>query len=74
MKDMTRAVAILKGAARDLRKVALRATAQPAANRNTPADQTAVRKRAAPRPIPAKAVSRKAKARLRSKAGVRRSR
>jgi phasin family protein len=69
VKDMARTVAILKGAAGDVRKVALRATAKPAANR-----KSAARKRAAARPVAAKAVVRKAKAKPRAKARARRSR
>lgn len=69
VKDMARAVAILKGAAGDMRKVALRATEKPAASA-----KPAARKRAAPRPRPAKAVARKAKAKSRAKVRSRRSR
>jgi phasin family protein len=74
VKDMARTVAILKGAAGDVRKVAMRTTAKPAASR-----KTAARKRAAARPVAAKAVAakavaRKAKASPRAKARARRSR
>jgi phasin family protein len=69
VKDMARAVAILKGAAGDVRKVALRAPAKPVAKR-----KTAVRRRAAARPVAARAVARKAKARPRANARTRRPR
>jgi hypothetical protein len=69
VKDMARTVAILKGAAGDVRKVALRATAKPAAN-----TKTAARKRVAARPVAAKVVARKAKTRPRAKARARRPR
>ena len=69
VKDMARAVAILKGAAGDVRKVAMPATAKPAASR-----KTAVRRRAAAKPVAAKAVARKAQTRPRAKARTRRPR